>query len=68
MYIKGTQGTQVQTRKNREHLKPKRTPYCGEVKFEGVEGYIYTGDFQPGKVLAPGGHLSMSGDAAVCHS
>ena len=42
--------------------------YGGEVKFEGVKGYISTGDFQPGKVLAPRGHLSTSGDVVVCHS
>lgn len=35
---------------------------------EGEKGYIYTGDRQPGKVLAPRGHMSMSGDVAVCHS
>lgn len=35
---------------------------------EGDKGYIYTDDRQPGKVLAPRGHLSMSGDVAVCHS
>ena len=68
MYIKGTEGTQIQRRKDSVRLKRKRTHYGGEVKFEGVKGYISTGDFQPGKVLAPRGHLSTSGDVVVCHS
>lgn len=68
MYIKGTEGTQIQRRKDSVHLKWKRMHYGGEVKFEGVKGYISTGDFQPGKVLAPRGHLSTSGDVVVCHS